>query len=163
MVLGGSFAGIELVNQLAESLPTGHKAVCIEKNSHLNYSFNLPQYSILTGYENMAFIPYDTVAKGGPAGIFTRIQDKAVAITENQVLLASGDSIDYMYLAIATVSSQPLSVQVASTERDEACHKLQGIQQTIKASNELPSSAAEPWVSNLSVTSSTSIQTRRSP
>jgi NADH dehydrogenase FAD-containing subunit len=85
----------------------------------------------------MAFIPYDGIAKGAPAGIFTRIQDRVIAITENQVLLASGDSIYYVYLAIATGSSQPLPVQVASTERDEACHELQGIQQTINASHKI--------------------------
>jgi heterodisulfide reductase subunit A-like polyferredoxin len=46
VVLGGSFAGIELVNRLAETLPTGYKAVWIEKHSHLNYSFNFPRYSV---------------------------------------------------------------------------------------------------------------------
>ena len=137
VVLGGSFAGIELVNRLAETLPTGYKAVWIEKNSHLNYLFNFPRYSVLTGHEHTAFIPYDGVAKGAPAGIFTRIQDRAVTIMENQVLLASGDRIDYAYLAIATGSSQPLPVQVASTERDEACRELQGIQQTIKAGQKI--------------------------
>jgi NAD(P)H-nitrite reductase large subunit len=137
VVLGGSFAGIELVNRLAETLPTGYKAVWIEKNSHLNYSFNFPRFSVLTGHEQTAFIPYDGIAKGAPKGIFSRVQDTAVGLTENQVLLASGDKIDYAYLAIATGSSQPLPVQVVSTERSDACHELQGVQQSIKASKKI--------------------------
>ncbi|OGM48091.1 hypothetical protein ABOM_002890 [Aspergillus bombycis] len=137
VVLGGSFAGIELVNRLAETLPTGFKAVWIEKNSHLNYSFNFPRFSVLTGHEHTAFIPYDGVARGAPTGIFTRIQDTAVGLTENQVLLASGERIDYAYLAIATGSSQPLPVQVVATERNDGCHELQGVQSTIKASQKI--------------------------
>ncbi|KAA8652429.1 Apoptosis-inducing factor 2 [Aspergillus tanneri] len=79
-----------------------------------------------------AFIPYDDVAKGAPAGTFTSIQDRSVMVAENQVLPASGDNIDYAYLAIAIVSSQPLPVQLASTEHNEACHVPRDIQQTIK-------------------------------
>ncbi|KND89837.1 Apoptosis-inducing factor 2 [Tolypocladium ophioglossoides CBS 100239] len=137
VVLGGSFAGIELVTRLAETLPTGFKVVWIEKNSHLNYSFTFPRFSVMTGHEHTAFIPYDGVARGAPAGIFTRIQDTAVGLTENQVLLASGDKVDYAYLAIATGSSQPLPVQVSATERRDACHELQGVQETIKASQKI--------------------------
>ncbi|CAI7621925.1 unnamed protein product [Penicillium manginii] len=138
VVLGGSFAGIELVKRLSETLPTGYKAIWIEKNSHLNFSFNFPRYSVLEGHEHAAFIPYDGIAKNAPAGIFTRIQDKAIGVTENnQIQLASGDNIDFEYLAIATGSSQPLPVQVTSTERNKGCHELQGVQKTIKASQKI--------------------------
>ncbi|KAI1077857.1 hypothetical protein F5B20DRAFT_550578 [Whalleya microplaca] len=137
VVLGGSFAGIELVKRLAETLPTGFKVVWIEKNSHFNYLFNFPRFAVMTGHEHEAFIPYNGVARGTPAGIFKRIQDTAVKLTEDQVLLASGDKIDYAYLAIATGSSQPLPVQVVATERSEACHELQGVQQTIKTSHRI--------------------------
>lgn len=135
VVVGGSFAGIELVKRLAETLPTGYKAVWIEKNSHLNYSFNFPRYSVLTGHEGAAFIPYDGMTKDTIPGIVTRIKDRAVAITkDNKIQLASGEMIDFEYLAIATGSSQPLPIQVTSTERKEACQELQGVQKTIKGS-----------------------------
>lgn len=137
VVLGGSFAGIELVNRLSESLPTGFRTVWIEKNDHLNYSFNFPRYSVTEGYEHRAFIPYDGVAQGAPAGIFRRIQDTAVGLTENQVLLASGEKIDYEYLAIATGSSQPLPAQVKATEREEGCQELQEVQELIKTSQKI--------------------------
>ena len=137
VVIGGSFAGIELVKRLAETLPTGYKVVLIEKNSHLNYSFTFPRFSVMTGHEHMAFIPYDGVAGGAPAGIFTHIQDRAVEVTENQVLLASGDKVDYAYLAIATGSSQPLPVQVLATERGDGCRELQGVQEAIGTSQKI--------------------------
>ncbi|KFY47074.1 hypothetical protein V495_02114 [Pseudogymnoascus sp. VKM F-4514 (FW-929)] len=137
VVVGGSFAGMELVKRLSETLPTGFKVVWIEKNSHLNYTFTFPRFSVMTGHEHMSFIPYDGVAKSAPNGIFKRIQDTAVGLTKNQVLLASGDKIDYAYVAIATGSSQPLPVQVLATERSDACHELQGVQETIKASQNI--------------------------
>jgi len=134
VVVGGSFAGIELVRRLAQTLPTGYKTVWIEKNSHLNYSFNFPRFSVMVGQEHTAFIPYDGVASSAPRGILTRVQDKAVEVTENQVILASGQKIDYAYLVIATGSSQPLPVNVLSTDRVAACHELQEVQQAIIAS-----------------------------
>lgn len=137
VVVGGSFAGIELVKRLAETLPTGFKVVWIEKNSHLNYSFNFPRFSVMTEHEHEAFIPYDGVARGAPEGIFTRIQDTAVGLTEDHVLLSSGDKVPYAYLAIATGTSQPLPVQVSSTEHDGACYELQSVQETIKASQKI--------------------------
>ncbi|WP_234038537.1 FAD-dependent oxidoreductase, partial [Erythrobacter sp. YJ-T3-07] len=112
VVIGGSFAGIQLVKRLAQTLPTGYKIIWIEKNSHFNYSFVFPRFSVMPKYEHMAFISYDGIVRGGPVGIATRIQDTAVDITEKQVLFGSGRKIDYAYLVIATGSSQPLPVQV---------------------------------------------------
>ncbi|KAE8385094.1 hypothetical protein BDV23DRAFT_25484 [Aspergillus alliaceus] len=137
VVLGGSFAGIQLVKRLTETLPTGYKAVWIEKNSHLNYLFNFPRFSVMQGHEHMAFIPYDGIVRAAPDGILTRVHDTAVEITENQVLLALGQKIDYAYLAIATGSSQPLPVNVAATEREDGCQELQGVQEVIKASEKI--------------------------
>jgi thioredoxin reductase len=137
VVIGGSFAGIELVRRLAQTLPTGYKAVWIEKNSHLNYSFNFPRFSVMTGQEHTAFIPYDGIARSAPLGILTRIQDKAVQVSESQVILASGQKINYSYLIVATGSSQPLPVNVLSTDRAAACHELQEVQQAIISSRKI--------------------------
>ncbi|KAM5440978.1 hypothetical protein MferCBS31731_004117 [Microsporum ferrugineum] len=137
VVLGGSFAGVELVNRLADTLPTGYKIVLVEKNSHLNYSFNFPRFSVMKGHEHEALIPYDGIADGAPAGIFRRIQDTAVGLTNTQVILSSGARIDYAFLAIATGSSQPLPVQVSATERSEACRELREVQETIQACHKI--------------------------
>lgn len=137
VVVGGSFAGIQLVKRLTDTLPTGYKVVWVEKNSHLNYSFVFPRFSVLTEHEHTAFIPYDGILRRAPAGILTHIQDTVVDITEKQVLLASGEAIDYAYLAIATGSSQPLPVQVTSTEREDACFELRQVQEAIISSQKI--------------------------
>ncbi|KAK7745814.1 hypothetical protein SLS53_002531 [Cytospora paraplurivora] len=137
VVVGGSFAGIQLVRRLAETLPTGYKVVWVEKNSHLNYSFVFPRFSVMAEHEHMAFIPYDGVGRGAPSGIVTHIHDTAVDITQTQVLLASGHSIDYAYLAIATGSSQQIPVQVISTERENACYELRTVQELIRINQKI--------------------------
>ncbi|KAJ7256479.1 hypothetical protein B0H12DRAFT_1183179 [Mycena haematopus] len=137
VVLGGSFAGLELVKGLAATLPTGYKVVFIEKNSHMNFSFNFPRFSVVPGYEHTAFIPYDGIGKNMPAGLVTRIQDTVIGLTDTHVLLASGREIDYEYLAIATGSSQPLPVQVSSTEFRAACKELQWVQESINGSQKI--------------------------
>lgn len=137
VVIGGSFAGIQLVKRLSHTLPTGYKVVWIEKNSHMNYSFVFPRFSVMSKHEHMAFIPYNGVVRGAPSGILHHVQGTVVDITETQVLLASGQAIDYACLAIATGSSQPLPVQVTSTEREDACQELQNVQALIKSSQKI--------------------------
>jgi NADH dehydrogenase FAD-containing subunit len=137
IVLGGSFAVIELVRRLTEMLPTDYKVVWIEKHSHFNYIFNFPRYSVLKGHEQSALIPYDFVAKGAPLGNLTRIQDEAIAMTDSQVLLASDEQIDYACLAIATGSTQPLPANVSCNKRREICREPQSVQQTIEKSRRI--------------------------
>jgi NADH dehydrogenase FAD-containing subunit len=137
VVLGGSFAGIELVRRLCETLPTGYRVVLIEKNSHLNYSFVFPRFAVMTGQEHKAFIPYDDFERGVPAGMLSRVRDVAVGITENQVLLKSGLPVAYDLLAIATGSSQPLPAQAASTDCEDACEELRKVQRLIGQSQRI--------------------------
>ncbi|KIN08613.1 hypothetical protein OIDMADRAFT_188209 [Oidiodendron maius Zn] len=135
VIIGGSFAGIELAKRLVETLPTGYRVILIEKNSHLNFSWVFPRFSVISGYEKKAFIPYDGIARSAPAGIFSRVQDTVTDITASQVNLASGEKIDYAYLAIATGSSQPLPAKVLSTDANEGSKELRTVQEHIQAAN----------------------------
>lgn len=137
VVLGGSWAGVELVRRLSESLPTGYKVIMVEKNSHFNYTFNFPRYSVLQGREHTAFIPYNGIVKRAPDGIFFHVQDTVENITATQVHLASGDTIDYEYLAIATGSAQPPPARLSSTDWQDGCSELRSIQESIKASKKI--------------------------
>ncbi|KAK0654817.1 hypothetical protein B0T16DRAFT_424041 [Cercophora newfieldiana] len=137
VVLGGSFAGIELVRRLVETLPTGYRVILVEKNSHLHYAFNFPRFAVMKGHESEAFIPYRGVERQAVVGILTRIQGVAVGLTQTQVILASGERIGYAYLAIATGSSQPLPARVTATEQEEACRELRGVQGIIGASERI--------------------------
>ena len=131
VVLGGSFAGIQLAKRLCNTLPTGYRVVLIEKNSHLNYLFTFPRFSVVKGYEEWAFIPYTGVATGAPQGIFTHVQGEAIEITGEEIVLKSGEKVSFAYLAIATGTSSGLPNKVASTEREGGMKELSDLQDKI--------------------------------
>lgn len=135
VVIGGSFGGIELTRKLASSLTTGYRVVLVEKNSHFNYTFNFPRYSVLQGHEHLAFIPYDGTAKGAPAGIYRHVRGEASSITKESVQLASGEEIPYEYLVMATGATQRPPAKLLATDVKGACSELQGMQTLIQRSN----------------------------
>ncbi len=137
VVIGGSFAGLQLVRHLTETLPTGYKVVWIEKNSHLNFVFAFPRFSVVSGYEERAFIPYEGVENSAPNGILTRIQDRVVEVCDGCVKLANGETVEYAYLAIATGATRALPGQVAATERVDGAEELRGVQSVIKESQRI--------------------------
>ncbi|KAF3481515.1 oxidoreductase [Arthroderma uncinatum] len=124
VVLGGSYAGINLAQRLTETLPTGYRAVLIEKNSHFNHLYVFPRFGVVPGMERSAFIPYTGIASRAPDGIFQRIQDSATSVTRNKVELASGKSIDYEYLAIATGSWQSPPAKLISENKEDGCAEM---------------------------------------
>lgn len=137
VVVGGSFAGVELVKRLIEIVPTGYRVVLIEKNSHFNYSFNFPRYSVIEGHEHNAFIPFDGLSKSALDGIYKHVQDRVASITDTQILLASGESLDYEYLVIATGSSSPPPTKAVATERRDACLELRNTQTAVKKAKKI--------------------------
>ena len=137
VILGGSFAGVQLAQRLTQTLPTGYKVVLVEKNSHLNYSFAFPRFSVIQGHEHTAFVPYSGIAKDAPDGIFTHVHDSATDITNDIILLGSGNKLAYHFLVIATGSSSPLPSKAVSTDRKGACAEFQSVQASIKASEKI--------------------------
>lgn len=135
VVIGGSFGGVELTRKLASSLTTGYRVVLIEKNSHFNYTFNFPRYSVLEGHEHLAFIPYDGIAKSAPAGIYRHVRGEASGITKDAVGLASGEEIPYEYLVMATGATQRPPAKLLASDLKGACAELQGMQSLIKKAN----------------------------
>ncbi|KAL1595652.1 hypothetical protein SLS60_009341 [Paraconiothyrium brasiliense] len=132
VVIGGSFGGYQAVKRLTETLPTGYRVVLVEKNSHLNYVFAFPRFSVVKGYEQDAFIPYTGLSKGASEGIFHQVQDTATQVTERFVELKSGEKLEYTYLVIATGTSSKLPSKVASTEIETAQAELRGMQDKIQ-------------------------------
>ncbi|KAL4874584.1 hypothetical protein BJY04DRAFT_203576 [Aspergillus karnatakaensis] len=140
LVIGGSFAGLQTVRRLTQTLPSGYRVLWIEKNSHLNYCFAFPRFSVVSGLEGKAFIPYTGVEEGAVQGILERVQGKVVAVEKGRVKLeAEGQNgwwmdVDWTYLVIATGSSSSLPVRLAATEREGGCEELRGVQDVIKHS-----------------------------
>lgn len=137
VILGGSYAGVELAQQLCHRLPTGYRIILVEKNSHFNHVFNFPRYSVMTGEEDKAFVSYAGIAKGVPEGIFEMMQDSVVEIHDDHVVLASGCTLDFTYLAIATGSSQAVPGRMPSTDRDSACAEMRNVQSSISKSDKI--------------------------
>jgi NADH dehydrogenase FAD-containing subunit len=129
VVVGGSFAGVQVAKWLANTVPTGYRVVLVEKNSHFNFLFAFPRYSVVSGYEQGAFIPFDDILRGAiRKGSLWHIQAEASGATANQVLLANGQAIDYAYLVVATGSWQKPPAKMSSTEHEDACGELRDVQ-----------------------------------
>ncbi|KAH7394626.1 putative amid-like NADH oxidoreductase [Pyrenochaeta sp. MPI-SDFR-AT-0127] len=134
VVLGGSFAGLQLAIRLSQSVPSGYRVVLVEKNSHFNYTFNFPRYSVVGGdnREKKAFVPYTNAFARSPEGSWSLVRGKADRIADGEVLLQSGQSLPFEYLAIATGVMHPLPAKVVSPDRDEACAELRGLRTRIQ-------------------------------
>ncbi|KAF4974635.1 hypothetical protein FZEAL_8494 [Fusarium zealandicum] len=133
VVIGGSFGGIELTRKLAKSLPTGYRVILLERNSHFNFPFNFPRYSVLQGHEHLSFIPYDGVVQDVPAGIYKHIRGEATSITQHSVRLATGEEIPYAYLVLATGATQRPPARVLANDDIEGQAELQSMQSSVKA------------------------------
>ncbi|KAL4940072.1 hypothetical protein BDV06DRAFT_230585 [Aspergillus oleicola] len=139
LVIGGSFAGTQTVRHLCSTIPSGHKVIWIEKNSHLHYVFAFPRFSVLSGDEGKVFIPYTGIEDAVPRGSLTRVQGSVVSLDadRNVVKLDDGSEISYEYLVMATGSSRSVPSQLLSTTRSEGIAELQGIQNLIKSSQKI--------------------------
>jgi thioredoxin reductase len=132
VVVGGSYAGAHLAMLLAESLPTGYDVVLVERNSHFNHTFAFPRFSVIGGQENKAFIPYDGIQKAAPAGMLSIIHDSVTSMDEEgHILLSSGRTIHYEYMAIATGAWQPAPARLRARSKDTACSELRRYQKGV--------------------------------
>ncbi|EPE09787.1 amid-like nadh oxidoreductase [Ophiostoma piceae UAMH 11346] len=134
IVVGGSFAGVQLVKRLADMLPSGWQAVLVEKNSHFNYSFNMPRFSVVSGYELSAFLPYDGIFGKTLPGIVKHVQGDVVEVSSGtkEIRLASGDVLPYDILVVSTGSAQrPPAKLLGAADRELACDELRELQQRI--------------------------------
>ena len=133
VVVGGSFAGASLARRLAHAVPTGFRVVLVEEKSHFNYSFAFPRFSVVGGHEKKAFIPYDGIKNESPEGAFTHVRDRATALGDGVVELASGGKIEYEYLALATGAALSPPAKLLASGKQNACEELQAMQAAIRA------------------------------
>lgn len=133
VVIGGSFSGLQLARRLSNSLPSGYRVVLVEKNSHFNFTFNFPRYSVVgEGRERKAFVPYTYAFKRSPVGSWGLVRDKVTGIADGEVLLQSGEKLTFKYLVIATGVIQPHPARMISDEREEACEELRRLRARIQ-------------------------------
>ncbi|KAL5357086.1 putative mercuric reductase [Aspergillus floccosus] len=137
VVIGASFAGYHVARCLANSLPTGYQVVVIEKHSHFRLTWVLPRFSVVPGHAHKAFIPYGPYLDSAPAGSYKWINDTVETIIPNKdgngmVELASGQSVDYEYLVIATGASAGLPSRVPALDKQGGMEMLQVEQEKLQ-------------------------------
>ncbi|ORY23111.1 hypothetical protein BCR39DRAFT_363446 [Naematelia encephala] len=137
LILGGSFSGVHLATRLANMLPSGHRVLLVEKNSHFHYSFNFPRYSVLAGHEYKAFVPYSGLSGSAPPGALRVIQGTALNVSDGEVTLASGERVPFAYLAIATGSASPPPAKLVGTSKLDSCAELRAMQTRIRLANRI--------------------------
>ncbi|KAF4549366.1 Pyridine nucleotide-disulfide oxidoreductase-like protein 10 [Elsinoe fawcettii] len=137
VLLGGSFAGFELSRQLVHRLPSGYRVIMIERNSHFNYTFNFPRYSVLQGHEHKAFLPFTGITDSAPKGIWKHVRGEITDVDSECVRLANGQTVPYSYLVIATGAAQTPPAKLLASDRKLACEELQVFQESIKASQRI--------------------------
>lgn len=137
VVIGGSFTGLHLAKRLIQTLPSGYRVILVEKNSHFNYTFNFPRYSVLQGHEQKAFIPYDGWVKSAPEGSIEIIHQRVLGMSLDSIQLESGEEIEFEYLAIATGSNQELPAKVEGLTKMEGMSELRDLQEKIENANRI--------------------------
>ncbi|KAJ5563829.1 hypothetical protein N7513_000071 [Penicillium frequentans] len=140
VIVGASFAGYHAARCLANSIPSGHRVVVIEKNSHFQLTWVLPRFCIVDGHDEKAFIPYGSYIHG-PPGSWSWIRDTVESIIPDgrggKVHLASGDSIPYEYLILATGASAGLPSKVCQTDKDTGMKALAHQRERIREARDI--------------------------
>ncbi|KKY25734.1 putative mercuric reductase [Phaeomoniella chlamydospora] len=144
VVVGAAGAGYHAAKLLANTLPTGYRVVIVEKNSHFNFTWVLPRFSVVSGHEHKAFIPYGPYLKGAPEGSYQWLQDRVGNVDAKNVYLQSGEIIPFEYLVIATGSNAVAPSRIGATDKDDGIEILQGLQTRIRAAEDVVVLGAGP-------------------
>jgi apoptosis-inducing factor 2 len=138
VVIGGSYVGVNVAQQLAAALSDSFRVVLIEKNSHFNHLFAFPRFASTAKVDTKkAFIPYMPGTFAATPGVHnnTVIQAKATGLTrtavelDRPVSLGTGSeqvrSIPYEYLVLVTGTQMVPPSAVPGTEKSEGVAYLQ--------------------------------------
>ncbi|TGO12601.1 hypothetical protein BTUL_0085g00110 [Botrytis tulipae] len=137
VIIGGSFSGMQLARLLSTSIPTGYKVTLVEQNTHMHYCFAFPRFSVLSGHDYKAFIPYEGLLIRAPKGAISIVNEKAINIHEDHMELTSDEKISYEYLVIATGVSQPAPARLSATDKIGGESELRSYQKDIHASSRI--------------------------
>jgi NADH dehydrogenase FAD-containing subunit len=137
VVIGGSYGGLWLAKQLANSLPTGYRVVLIEKRSHFNFTWIFPRVSVVENHEHKAFVPYGPGLAGLPEGSLLFKRGVANSMDEKSVTLQDGATIEYKFLAIATGSTGAEPWGSDLEDKREGIDAFQKMQNKIRAAKNL--------------------------
>ncbi|KAJ3919582.1 FAD/NAD-P-binding domain-containing protein [Lentinula edodes] len=115
VVVGGSYVGSKVVDDLIPLVHETHNIVLVEKSSHFKNIFAFPRLHAVSGFESKAFIPYTseyfdeayaTLSPHKTHCCTHIITGLVTSILSAEVILEDGRIIPYEYLVIATGTGQ---------------------------------------------------------
>lgn len=110
----------------------------IEKNEALHWVFAFPRFSVLEGYEEGAFVPYESGwwEKAKELGVGEKMRGTVVNVRDEEVILQGSDGREQVlrwdYLVVATGCEQTEPARLRSQDSQEACGELRRLQGNIK-------------------------------
>ncbi|KAJ3807568.1 hypothetical protein F5876DRAFT_79574 [Lentinula aff. lateritia] len=115
VVVGGSYVGSKVVDDLIPLVHETHNIVLVEKSSHFKNIFAFPRLHAVTGFESKAFVPYTseyfdeayaTLSLHKTHRCTHIITGLVTSILSDEVILEDGRTIPYEYLVLATGTGQ---------------------------------------------------------
>ncbi|KAJ5742105.1 hypothetical protein N7533_011514 [Penicillium manginii] len=143
VVVGASFAGYNAARCLVNSIPSGYRVIIIEKNSHFQFTWVLPRFSVVEGHDKKAFIPYGPFLRA-PPGSHLWIKDTVEEIIPSEdgssggnIRVSSGETFDFEYLVLATGSSAALPSRVGQEDKPAGIQALHDQREKIAGSHDI--------------------------
>ncbi|KKA29552.1 hypothetical protein TD95_001660 [Thielaviopsis punctulata] len=138
VIVGGSFAGHSAARSLATSLPpnTPHRIILVEPNSHFQFTWVLPRFCVVSGYEDKAFIPYGAHVPEHARHLVTYVHDRVVGVTSTHVQLqdAGPDGAiryDFLVLATGAGAGDALPSRVGTEDKINGVERLRDMQAAV--------------------------------
>lgn len=143
VIIGGSFAGFQTAKYLAKAVPSGYRIIVVEKHSHFHLTWCLPRFSVVDGHDDKAFIPCDRTV-GTNIGSCRWVQDTVSSVSigsekssGGKIQTATGETIDYEYLVLATGASAGLPSRVAPNDKASGVKALKDHRQKIQEAHDI--------------------------
>ncbi|KAI8800397.1 hypothetical protein BJ742DRAFT_686192 [Cladochytrium replicatum] len=158
VTIGGSYVGMNMAKELAANLPSSHRVVIVEANSHFNHLFSFPRFAVLSGHgEEKTFVPYTNLFSQHPPGSGKVVQAKALSVhpfehhrpgspagyvlLDRAVALEDGvdatDKLPFTHLVVATGTKLQKPWSMPGTEKKDGIKVLQESQEKVKNANKI--------------------------
>jgi NADH dehydrogenase FAD-containing subunit len=136
VIIGASVAGTGLARALEKSLKPGQaKIILIEKRAYYQHNFASVRGVVDLDFAKQTFLDYTKVFKNPEMG--SCIQGTVTKVTEKEVILASGETVPFDYLAIASGASYVAPFRSSAETKDEAMAVFQKTFDSINAAKSL--------------------------
>ncbi|KAJ1719778.1 hypothetical protein LPJ53_005518 [Coemansia erecta] len=138
VVVGGSYAGAAAVKKLADlskSYP-GLKVTLIDKCTHYFHAVGFPKALVDAKYADKAFLPFAGMFH--PSSQHKFVNDALVRVIDAHHLeLASGRTIYYDYLVLATGGQAPGPINVVGKSKDEGLAEISELRAGIESAGSI--------------------------